>query len=93
MAVKAVRVVIEGRVQGVWFRGWAVREATRRGLKGWVRNRRDGAVEILLAGEAAQVDDMVKACGKGPPSARVVNVALHPADDPGPGGFRQAPTE
>ena len=93
MAVKAVRVVIEGRVQGVWFRGWAVQEATRRGLKGWVRNRRDGAVEILLAGEAAQVDDMVKACGKGPPAARVLNVALHPADDPGQGGFRQAATE
>ncbi|MBI3451474.1 MAG: acylphosphatase, partial [Rhodospirillales bacterium] len=38
----AVRVTIAGRVQGVWFRGWTVEQATRRGLRGWVRNRRDG---------------------------------------------------
>jgi acylphosphatase len=92
MADKAVRVVIEGRVQGVWFRGWTITEATRRGLRGWVRNRMDGTVEALFAGDAAKVDDMVAACRKGPPAARVLNVAVHPADDPGPGGFRQAAT-
>ena len=41
---------IEGRVQGVWYRGWAVQEAIRRGLAGWVRNRSDGSVEALFAG-------------------------------------------
>lgn len=92
MTDKAVRVVIEGRVQGVWFRGWTVDEASRRGLRGWVRNRRDGAVEALFAGAADQVDDMVQACRRGPPAARVDNVATHPADDPGGGGFRHLPT-
>ena len=42
---KTVRVVIEGRVQGVWFRGWAVEQATARGLSGWIGNRADGSVE------------------------------------------------
>ena len=92
MAEKAVRVVIEGRVQGVWFRGWTVDEASRRGLRGWVRNRRDGAVEALFAGAAAQVDEVVEACRRGPPAAQVENVAVHPADDPGAGGFRHLPT-
>lgn len=91
MAEKAVRVVIEGRVQGVWFRAWTAQEAERRGLRGWVRNRRDGAVEALFAGDVAQVDDMVRACRQGPPSARVEKVAAHPAEDPG-GGFRHLPT-
>ena len=91
MTEKAVRVVIEGRVQGVWFRGWTIDEAQRRGLRGWVRNRRDGAVEALFAGEAAQVDDMVRACRRGPPAARVENVGVHPAEDPG-NGFRHLPT-
>ena len=48
----AVRIRISGRVQGVWYRGWAVENATARGLRGWVRNRRDGKVEALLIGPA-----------------------------------------
>jgi acylphosphatase len=91
MAEKAVRVVIEGRVQGVFFRAWTAQEAERRGLRGWVRNRMDGAVEALFAGDAAQVDDMVTACREGPPAARVANVIEHLAEDPG-GGFRHLPT-
>ncbi len=88
---KVVRVVIEGRVQGVWFRGWTVDEAVRRGLRGWVRNRRDGSVEAVFAGDAARVDEMIAACHDGPPAARVDAVTAHPADDPGD-GFRQMPT-
>ena len=92
MADKAVRVVIEGRVQGVWFRGWAMQEATRRGLGGWIRNRRDGTVEALFAGAEARVDEIVAACRRGPPAAHVLNVVVHPADDPGERRFRQAAT-
>ncbi|HEX9570343.1 MAG TPA: acylphosphatase [Rhodospirillales bacterium] len=92
MAEKAVRVVIEGRVQGVWFRGWTVDEASRRGLRGWVRNRRDGSVEALFAGDADQVDDMVKACRRGPSAARVETVGVHAAEDPGGQGFMHLPT-
>jgi|SRR5882672_12569041 len=66
-----VRVRIRGRVQGVWYRGWTEEEAARRELRGWVRNRRDGSVEALFCGPAAIVDDMIEACRKGPPAARV----------------------
>ncbi len=84
----AVRVRIQGRVQGVWFRGWVGREARARGLGGWVRNRFDGTVEALFAGPAAAVDDMVRACWTGPSAAIVTDVATRPAEDPGVGGFR-----
>jgi len=81
--MKRVRVVISGRVQGVWFRGWAREEARRRGLDGWVMNRRDGAVEAVFQGEDHQVDDMLHACWQGPPHAVVAEVVPHPQD---PGG-------
>ena len=58
-------VRIEGRVQGVWFRGWTVDDATRLKLDGWVRNRRDGSVEALFAGRAQAVDKMLAACRRG----------------------------
>jgi acylphosphatase len=66
-----VSVRIRGRVQGVWYRGWTEDEATRRGLRGWVRNRRDGSVEAIFCGPATVVGDMIEACRKGPPAARV----------------------
>ena len=91
-AATAVRVRIQGRVQGVWFRGWVAREAGGRGLRGWVRNRFDGTVEALFAGPAAAVDDMVAACRTGPPAAMVTDVATHPAEDPGEAGFRFLPS-
>ena len=46
--MKRIRLVITGRVQGVWFRGWTQEEARRRSLDGWVMNRRDGAVEAAV---------------------------------------------
>jgi acylphosphatase len=85
--MKRVRVVISGRVQGVWFRGWTREEARRRGLDGWVMNRRDGAVEAVFHGEDAEVDDMLEACWKGPPHAVVAEVERHPHDEPVEPGF------
>lgn len=70
----AVRVVISGRVQGVWFRGWTIEAASKRGLDGWVRNRRDGTVEAVFSGPPEAVEGMVEACWSGPPMARVVAV-------------------
>lgn len=90
---KAVRVRIEGRVQGVWYRGWTVDEALRRGLIGWVRNRRDGSVEALFAGPESAVEAMVAACWQGPPAARVTAVHVRPADWPEATGFRALATE
>jgi acylphosphatase len=90
---RAVALRIEGRVQGVWYRGWAMSEAARRGLRGWVRNRSDGSVEALLMGSEARVADMIEACRRGPPAARVSAVIERPAADDGSVGFRQRPTE
>lgn len=89
----AVRVVVRGRVQGVWYRGWTVDEATRRGLRGWVRNRRDGTVEAVFAGPRAKVEAMIDACRDGPPAARVDAVERFAADAPAAPGFDQRPTE
>ncbi len=87
-AGKTVRVVIEGQVQGVWFRVWARQEALRLGLDGWVRNRADGSVEALLAGPAAVVDEMLSLCRIGPPMATVEAVHVKPAEPPSKPGFR-----
>jgi acylphosphatase len=87
-----VRVRIAGRVQGVWYRGWTVEEATRRGLDGWVRNRRDGTVEAVFAGPPEAVEAMIAACRRGPPSARVESVETTPEAEMPPAGFAQQPT-
>ena len=72
MSAEVVRhVVIRGRVQGVGYRAFTEREAILRGLAGWVRNRRDGAVEALFAGTQPIVADMIAACRRGPFNARV----------------------
>lgn len=88
----AVRVRIEGRVQGVWYRGWTVEQASGRGLDGWVRNRPDGSVEALFAGPRSLVEAMVAACSSGPPAAKVRDVIPTPDADPGPIGFAQRAT-
>ncbi len=67
----SVHVVVKGRVQGVGYRAWTETEALRRGLAGWVRNRRDGSVEALLSGSADAVAAMIEALRRGPPAARV----------------------
>ena len=89
---KSFRVVIYGRVQGVFFRSWTVDRAEVRGLDGWVRNRSDGTIEALFAGPAKAVGHMLEACWRGPDYARVTDVQVEPAEDPGPIGFEQRPT-
>lgn len=92
-AERAVRVRIEGKVQNVWYRAWTTEEATRRGLRGWVRNRKDGTVEALFIGPEDAVADMVTACRVGPPDARVTNVVEFPDQDDDSESFRQTATE
>ena len=92
-AERAVRVRIEGKVQNVWYRAWTTEEATRKGLRGWVRNRGDGTVEALFIGPGDAVTGMVTACRVGPPDARVTNVIEYPAQDDGSKNFRQTATE
>lgn len=92
-SIRTVRVVITGRVQGVWFRGWTVETARRLGLDGWVRNRRDGSVEAVFSGGPDRVSAMLAACRQGPPAAKVgsVEVSGEPAPPPGK-GFGVRPT-
>jgi len=88
-------VRISGRVQGVGYRAWAVREATTRGLAGWVRNRRDGSVEALFVGPEEAVAKMIEACRLGPRLAEVatVRVEIVTPGAPGASHFTQRPTE
>lgn len=62
---------IEGVVQGVGYRHWMTHTATRLGVAGWVRNRGDGSVEALVEGDAASVEELLRACRRGPPGASV----------------------
>ena len=71
MALKRIHLVIRGRVQGVYYRASAVREAKRLGLTGWVKNRPDNAVEVVAEGEEDQVKDVLAWAQHGPSTARV----------------------
>src|SRR3954471_16730366 len=89
---RSVRLIIQGRVQGVSYRYWTVTEATARGLDGWVRNRRDGNVEAFLSGPAAAVDEMIAACRHGPRGARVTDIDAKEETVRAERGFQQLPT-
>ena len=68
-------VIVRGRVQGVGYRAFVEDEAQQRGLKGWVRNRRDGSVEAVFSGPRETVEAMIEACRRGPFSAQVSELA------------------
>lgn len=74
MALKQLLLVVKGRVQGVYFRASTQREAKRLGLSGWVRNRPDGTVEILVEGEELAIRELYGWAQKGPSAARVDRV-------------------
>jgi acylphosphatase len=76
----ARRLLIRGRVQGVGYRQWLVREARRRGVTGWVRNRRDGSVEALVDGSPDGVAQIVALARVGPPAAAVAGVETSEAE-------------
>ncbi len=79
MSRAILQVMVRGRVQGVGYRAWVEYQATRSGLEGWVRNRRDGSVEALFAGPPTQVAQLVALCRHGPPSAHVDSVTSETA--------------
>lgn len=90
----AIRLIIEGTVQGVGFRYALANEATNLGLTGWVRNRHDGTVEACLKGSLHEVEALVAWSRHGPPGAHVTNVTRFDADDGelSGGGFHIAAT-
>jgi len=87
--MKSVRVVVHGRVQGVFFRDTVSSEAERAGIAGWVRNCDDGTVEAVFEGDDGAVDRMVELCRRGPESASVQSVDTEDVDPQGLSGFSQ----
>jgi acylphosphatase len=84
---------IHGRVHGVFFRAWAADKARSLGLRGWVRNRRDGSVELLAHGDEEALQALTAACRSGPPAARVERIEVEAAEGEGPpSGFQVAAT-
>jgi acylphosphatase len=81
------RVVVHGYVQGVFFRDTTRREAQRRGIAGWVCNRRDGAVEAVFEGDPEAVAAMVDWCERGPRGAHVERVETSDEEPEGLSGF------
>ena len=70
------RLVITGRVQGVFYRGWFVERMTQLGVRGWVRNRADRSVEAVVEGSAALVDAAIATARQGSPASRVDDVVV-----------------
>ena len=85
---RRARVVVSGRVQGVWFRGATAEQAERLGVAGWVRNLSDGRVEATFEGRAAEVEAAIEWCRNGPPTARVDAVLVEWQSPVGEVGFR-----
>lgn len=91
--IKACHVKITGRVQGVGYRAWTVATAAKMGMKGWVRNRKDGSVEAMFHGTEEQIELMLDACHKGPMFAKVEKVISKFVDErPDSDGFVNLPT-
>ena len=74
--IAEARVVVSGRVQGVWFRGFTQRVASDEGVRGWVRNLPDRRVEAVLQGRRAAVERVVGFLREGPPGASVTDIAV-----------------
>ena len=85
--MNARHLLIEGRVQGVGYRAWMVREARRLGLAGWVLNTATGSVEAVVAGPEPAVQALLTACRRGPLLARVDGIHENFADLPEDDGF------
>jgi acylphosphatase len=85
--IVARELVVQGHVQGVFFRDATRREAERRGVSGYATNRPDGTVEILLEGRAADVEEVIVHCARGPRGARVTDVDVREREPRGLSGF------
>jgi acylphosphatase len=75
---KLVHLIVKGKVQGVGYRAFVELQAELLDLEGWVRNRRDGTVEVVAAGDSHKIEKFIKECSKGPPASRVA--AIHESE-------------
>lgn len=88
----SLRLRIEGFVQAVGYRNFAIERARALGLDGWIRNRSDGTVEALASGDTAKVELFAQDCMRGPPGSRVTSVEMHNAEPPAEKGFYRRPS-
>lgn len=86
--MRRVRLLVSGRVQGVWYRASCRDRARAAGVAGWARNRSEGRVEIVLEGPPAAVDAVAAWCRTGPPRAEVDDVEVVEEEPVGEAGFR-----
>ena len=77
MSRECRRVLVTGRVQGVWFRGSTQQQAKKLEITGWAKNLPDGRVEVLMCGESTSLDSLQQWLKKGPPLARVDDLSIH----------------
>lgn len=92
MGATTKKLRIHGDVQGVWFRAWSAETARELGVRGWVRNRRDGTVEMLVHGDEGAVERMIARCREGPPAARVDRIDVEETAEGAPAGFEKRPS-
>ena len=90
--MSARRLIITGRVQGVGFRHWMAARAEALGVSGWVRNRTDGSIEAVVDGDPAAVEELLRACRRGPRAAVVASIEDELAEPVAEPGFRRLPT-
>jgi acylphosphatase len=88
----AKRLIVSGRVQGVFYRQWTANEARALGLSGWVRNLRNGDVELLASGPDEALSELIRRCHEGPPAAAVEAVRVEDAEPEPLTGFDVRPT-
>jgi acylphosphatase len=91
--IRTVRVRIAGRVHGVGYRAWTEETAMDLAIMGWVRNRRDGTVEALFAGDPEDVAEMLRRCWQGPSGAHVTAVEILQEGEDASGGFEVLDTD
>jgi acylphosphatase len=88
----ARRLLIRGKVQGVFYRGWSERNARALGLDGWVRNLSSGEVELVVSGPEEALNELVRRCWRGPSSAEVEDIEVSDTDEMISKGFGQRRT-
>jgi acylphosphatase len=90
--VSHLRLKVKGFVQAVGYRNFAIDTARRLGLDGWVRNRFDGTVEILISGPTPKVEEFIGYCTQGPAGSRVEDIEMRPDSPPETRGFSRRPS-
>ena len=92
MDITTLRLRIEGHVQAVGYRHFVIAEAHKLGIDGWVRNRLDGTVEVLVSGETKAVEALIAACARGPEGSRIKHIDMESVEAPSEKGFNRRPS-